>query len=102
MAQAVYVSFSETFPDSYKQFGDDFKEYLLQVIFEWMTGRLLDEVSLDGSSAQTSTSILYLSGILPAPRKFLQWSTELEPAGKKREAAMAKQPVKGQLDYTHS
>lgn len=36
------------------------------------------------------------SGILPAPRKFLKWSSDLEPAGKKREAAMAKQPVKGE------
>ena len=38
MAQSIYVAFAETFPDSYKQFSDDFKEFLLQVVFEWMTG----------------------------------------------------------------
>lgn len=35
-------------------------------------------------------------GILPAPRQFLKWSPELEPAGKKREAAMGKAPPKGE------
>lgn len=40
MAQSVYVAFCETFPDSYKQFNDDFKEFLLQIVFEWMTGKL--------------------------------------------------------------
>ncbi|XP_067933281.1 protein FAM227A-like [Watersipora subatra] len=66
MSQSVYVAFTETFPDSYKQFGDDFKEFLLCTVYEWMTGIIL------------------------APRQFLKWSPELEPAGKKREAAMGK------------
>jgi len=40
----------------------------------------------------------YLPGIVPAPRKFLKWSPDLEPAGKKREAAMGKAPAKGLLE----
>lgn len=38
MTQCIYVAFCDTFPDSYKQFGDDFKEFLLQTVYEWMTG----------------------------------------------------------------
>jgi len=40
----------------------------------------------------------YSPGIVPAPRKFLKWSPDLEPAGKKREAAMGKAPAKGLLE----
>lgn len=38
MAQAVYCTFCTAFPTSYKQFGDEFKEDLIQLINEWITG----------------------------------------------------------------
>ena len=38
MAQAVYSTFCTAFPTSYKQFGDEFKEDLSQLITEWIAG----------------------------------------------------------------
>ena len=38
MAQAVYCTFCTAFPTSYKQFGDEFKEDLVQLINEWIAG----------------------------------------------------------------
>lgn len=38
MAQAVYCTFCTAFPTSYKQFGDEFKENLVQLIHEWIAG----------------------------------------------------------------
>ena len=38
MAQAVYCTFCTAFPTSYKQFGDEFKEDLIQLINEWIAG----------------------------------------------------------------
>ena len=39
MAQAVYCTFCSAFPTSYKQFGDEFKENLIQIIHEWIAGK---------------------------------------------------------------
>ena len=39
MAQAVYCTFCTAFPTSYKQFGDEFKENLIQIIHEWIAGK---------------------------------------------------------------
>ncbi|ELU03430.1 hypothetical protein CAPTEDRAFT_211485 [Capitella teleta] len=58
LSQAVYATFCASFPDSYKQFEEDFKEAIIACVFEW------------------------IAGIRPAPRLHLQWSTsEIEPDG---------------------
>lgn len=44
MAQAVYCTFCTAFPTSYKQFGDEFKENLIQIIHEWIAGKLFVHV----------------------------------------------------------
>ena len=38
LAQGVYTCFCESFPDSYRQFGEHFKEDLVNLVFEWITG----------------------------------------------------------------
>ncbi|XP_031553743.1 protein FAM227B-like [Actinia tenebrosa] len=38
LAQAVYGAFCEAFPRSYSLFDENFKNYLLNVISEWVTG----------------------------------------------------------------
>ncbi|ESO87444.1 hypothetical protein LOTGIDRAFT_235104 [Lottia gigantea] len=38
MAQAIYVSFCHAFQDSYRQFGEDFKDELVNLVSEWMAG----------------------------------------------------------------
>jgi len=53
MAQAVYCTFCTAFPTSYKQFGDEFKEDLVQLIHEWINGtklvpRIWDKWNLKG------------------------------------------------------
>ncbi|XP_050390988.2 protein FAM227A [Patella vulgata] len=56
MAQAVYVSFCHAFPDSYRQFGVDFKDELLMLISQWM------------------------AGVRPAPRMWTSWNFDkLDP-----------------------
>lgn len=39
MAQAVYASFCHCFPDSYRQFGEDFRDAIVFLVFGWMAGR---------------------------------------------------------------
>ena len=38
LAQAVYAAFCESFPDSYRQFGEPFKEDLVALVYEWVAG----------------------------------------------------------------
>ena len=38
MSQAVYAGYCETFPDSYRQFNDDFKWDLISIVFGWIAG----------------------------------------------------------------
>ncbi|CAH3045987.1 unnamed protein product [Porites evermanni] len=38
LAQAVYAAYCEVFPRSYQLFDDDFKNFLLNTISEWVTG----------------------------------------------------------------
>ena len=38
MSQAIYVSFCEAFVDSYQQFDERFKESLVAIVHEWLTG----------------------------------------------------------------
>ena len=39
LAQAVYAAYCEVFPRSYQLFDDDFKNFLLNTISEWVTGK---------------------------------------------------------------
>ena len=48
MAQAVYCTFCTAFPTSYKQFGDEFKENLIQIIHEWIAGKFFFHVLTTG------------------------------------------------------
>ncbi|XP_059146536.1 protein FAM227B-like [Physella acuta] len=68
MSQAIYSAFCFSFPDSYRQFGETFKNDLTFLVHEWMTG------------------------IRPAPRNWLSWDMNpLEPANiKQREELMNK------------
>ncbi|XP_064610926.1 protein FAM227B-like isoform X2 [Liolophura sinensis] len=38
MSQGVYAAYCEAFPDSYRQFGETFKEDVVCLVTEWMTG----------------------------------------------------------------
>ncbi len=38
LAQAVYAAFVEAFPESIKEFNDDFKQKLVHTLHEWMSG----------------------------------------------------------------
>ncbi|CAH1795360.1 unnamed protein product, partial [Owenia fusiformis] len=80
LAQAVYVAFCESFPDSFRQFNDDFKEDLAGLCGEWV------------------------AGVKPYPRSYMKWNLEkLEPEHiKTREEIMkskrkAKQKKKASL-----
>ena len=39
VSQAIYAAYCESFPDSYRLFNEDFKEDIIKVVHEWMTGR---------------------------------------------------------------
>ncbi|XP_055874985.1 protein FAM227A-like isoform X2 [Biomphalaria glabrata] len=67
-SQAIYSAFCFSFPDSYRQFGEHFKNYLTFLIYGWM------------------------AGLRPAPRSWLSWQmSTLEPANlKQRENLMNK------------
>ncbi|KAL5019008.1 hypothetical protein ScPMuIL_004730 [Solemya velum] len=66
ISQAIYAAFCFSFPDSYRQFGEPFKEYLSELVFSWM------------------------GGIKPAPRCWMSWNFDkLEPPNiKMREEIM--------------
>jgi len=38
ISQAVYAAFCECFIDSYPQFGEQFKELVIRIVHEWLTG----------------------------------------------------------------
>ena len=38
LSQAVYAGFCEAFPDSYRQFGDEFKSDLIKIVYGWVAG----------------------------------------------------------------
>ena len=40
LSQAVYAAFCTTFPDSYSQFNSEFKEDLVNLVFDWIAGEL--------------------------------------------------------------
>ena len=39
LAQSVYAAFCEAFPDSYRQFNEEFKNDIMALVFEWVTGQ---------------------------------------------------------------
>ncbi|KAH9508440.1 hypothetical protein Btru_055243 [Bulinus truncatus] len=68
ISQAVYSAFCFSFPDSFRQFGESFKDYLTYLIYGW------------------------IAGLHPPPRNWLTWDmSALEPANlKHRENLMSK------------
>ncbi|XP_062440013.1 protein FAM227B [Rhea pennata] len=38
LSQVIYVAFCEAFPESVKRFDDDFKDELVDIIFQWISG----------------------------------------------------------------
>lgn len=38
LSQVIYVTFCEAFPESIKNFDDDFKDGLVDLIFQWISG----------------------------------------------------------------
>ena len=38
LANALYAVFLEAFPESERHFGDEFKEYLVNNVHEWVSG----------------------------------------------------------------
>ncbi|GFO32145.1 protein fam227b-like, partial [Plakobranchus ocellatus] len=77
MSQAVYSSFCFSFPDSYRQFGEIFKDDLTFLVYTWMTG------------------------IRPSPRNWLLWEMScLEPPNlKQREDMMNRKKAKSLIDF---
>lgn len=60
LSQAVYAAFCWVFPDSYRQFGEEFKDILVGLVHEW------------------------IAGVHPPPRCWMSWDFEkLEPSGLK-------------------
>lgn len=74
MAQAVYCTFCTAFPTSYKQFGDEFKEELVQLIHEW------------------------IAGTKPVPRIWDKWNFKgLEPKDMRKDEQIKQDASKGSL-----
>ncbi|XP_067327498.1 protein FAM227B [Anolis sagrei] len=38
LSQTIYVTFCEAFPESHRHFNDEFKEELMDVVFQWIRG----------------------------------------------------------------
>ncbi|KAK3089795.1 hypothetical protein FSP39_006602 [Pinctada imbricata] len=72
ISQALYAGYCHSFPDSYKQFGEQFKEELVILVYGW------------------------IAGIRPSPRCWLLWNMDkLEPANiKTREEMMNREKSK--------
>ena len=51
ISQAVYTAYCHCFPDSYRQFGEDFKEYLCGLVYGWIAGNELSPVDIQLSSS---------------------------------------------------
>jgi len=41
MSQAVYVAFCESFVDSFQKFDEPFKDGIVNIVHEWITGKYL-------------------------------------------------------------
>lgn len=41
VAQAIYAAYCHSFPDSYRQFNEQFKEDLVSLVYSWIAGELL-------------------------------------------------------------
>jgi len=51
MSQAVYVAFCESFVDSFQKFDELFKDCIVNVVHEWITGKYSSINYLAGFSA---------------------------------------------------
>ena len=40
ISQAVYAAYCHCFPDSYRQFGEPFKEDLVYNVYGWIAGKI--------------------------------------------------------------
>ncbi|KAJ8317999.1 hypothetical protein KUTeg_004229 [Tegillarca granosa] len=86
ISQAVYAAYCHGFPDSYKHFGEEFKEDLITLAYSW------------------------IAGITPAPRSWLTWNFDkLEPENIKLREEIAANTQKNKkssanlnLDYLDS
>lgn len=38
ISQAIYAGYCHSFPDSYRQFGEQFKEDTITLVYDWITG----------------------------------------------------------------
>lgn len=38
VAQAIYAAYCHSFPDSYRQFNEQFKEDLVSLVYSWIAG----------------------------------------------------------------
>ncbi|XP_033747543.1 protein FAM227B-like [Pecten maximus] len=66
LSQAIYAAYCHSFPDSYKQFGEQFKEDLVALVYQW------------------------IAGIKPSPRIWMTWNFDkLEPPNIKLREEMA-------------
>ncbi|XP_060082363.1 protein FAM227B-like [Ylistrum balloti] len=66
LSQAIYAAYCHSFPDSYKQFGEQFKEDLVALVYQW------------------------IAGIKPAPRIWMSWNFDkLEPPNIKMREELA-------------
>ncbi|KAL8584977.1 hypothetical protein ACOMHN_043613 [Nucella lapillus] len=77
IAQAVYASFCHCFPDSYRQFRENFKNELVYLVYGW------------------------IAGIRPSPRCWSEWKmSKLEPANiKSREDVLNKGKKKTNMSF---
>jgi len=39
MSQAIYVAFCKSFVDSFQQFDEHFKDSIVNVVHDWITGK---------------------------------------------------------------
>jgi len=75
MSQAVYASFCYAFPDSYRQFGEKFKDDINNLVYGWM------------------------AGLNPAPRCWMAWDmVHLEPPGIRLREELLKRKNKKSLN----
>ncbi|CAD5116812.1 DgyrCDS5657 [Dimorphilus gyrociliatus] len=76
LLQATYAAYFAVFPDSNRQFNEEFKEELTALVFSW------------------------IAGVKPAPRIWLNWNLEaLEPEDVKNREDIRRQKPSNILDF---
>ncbi|KAH0619978.1 hypothetical protein JD844_014459 [Phrynosoma platyrhinos] len=41
LSQTIYITFCEAFPESHRHFNDEFKEELMDLVFQWIRGTVM-------------------------------------------------------------